>query len=394
LSRTTILKFFPGFVKEPDLFPGIHWRRNFFSITADYSGDRTFADGTSNSVVETVDAATTTTTVDALPSASAYGQTLHLTAFVAVNLPGRGPVSGAVTFLDGATTLGTASVGPDGFARLNVAGLTVGRHSITASFGGGLQGDYAPSVSTGDTVRVGKGITATTLTISAHPAVVDQSVTFTAQVSAPLISVANSSDVTPPSGRVKFLVDGVVVGSSFIDSTGKATFNTSIATLGRHAIDAVYQGDANYLGSTSSLHVERVIPAIPGTATGNGGIDKGADTFNFSVQAAYDSDGNLAFGGNLTFVDTENGDTFTSTAINSLVIGPNGNAANFSGLATLNGSGTYHFDVTLDDSNLTPHAPGRFEIEIAGPKGYRFSAEGLLDPGGSIVITPTTVAAS
>ncbi|MGA2256621.1 MAG: Ig-like domain-containing protein, partial [Thermoguttaceae bacterium] len=292
------------------------------TITADYSGDRKFAEGTSNSVVEAVNAATTTTTVDALPSTSSYGRTLHLTAFVAVDLPGRGPLSGTVTFLDGTTSLGTASVGPGGFATLNVAGLAVGSHSITASFDGDSQGDYAPSVSEADIVRVGKGVTATALTISAHPTVVGQSVTFTAQVSTPLIPAANASDVTPPSGEVNFLVDGVVVGSGPLDSTGKATFSTSALTLGRHAIYAVYQGDANYIRSASALHVERVVPATAGIATGNGSIHDGVDKFNFSVQAAYDADNDLVFSGNLTFIDTTNGDTFTSTAINSLVIGP------------------------------------------------------------------------
>jgi len=363
------------------------------TITVDYSGDRKFAEGTSNSVVETVDVATTTTTVDALPSVSACGEPVYMTAFVAVKLPGRGPLSGTVTFLDGTTTLGTASVGPEGFANLKVAGLAVGSHSITASYGGDLQGDFAPSVSKADIIRVGKGITATDLTISSHPAVLGQSVTFTAQVSTRLIPSANLKDVTPPSGKVNFLVDGVVVGYDSIDSTGKATFSTSALKLGRHAIVAVYQGDADYIRSTSSLHVERVIPATPGTATGNGSIDKGADTFSFSVQATYDNTGNLVFGGSLTFVDTAAGNTFASTAINSLVIGPDGHVANFSGVATLSGSGIYHLHVTVDATDETPGSPGRFEIKIVGPKDYEFSAEGLLDPGGRVVIAPATSAA-
>jgi hypothetical protein len=362
------------------------------TISVDYSGDRQFASNTSNPVVESVNAAKTTTTVDALPLVSTYGQTVHLTAFVAVDLPGRGSLSGTVTFLDGTTTLGTAPVGPGGFADLKVAGLAVGSHSITASYGGDLAGDYAPSVSKVDAVRVVKGDTATSLTISAHPIVVGQAVTFTAQVSTPLIPVANDSDVTPPSGTVTFFVDGAAVGTGTLDSTGKATFSTSSLTLGRHAVVAIYDGNTDYARSSSSIHIERVIPATPGTATGNGSIENGADTFNFSVQAAY-TNGVLGFSGNLTFTDTTNGDTFASTAINSLVIGPEGHEAHLSGVATLNGSGEYHFYVTIDEATGTSGSPGSFEIHIEGPNGFKLAAEGLVNSSGSIVITPTTVTA-
>ena len=111
-----------------------------------------------------------------------------------------------------------------------------------------------------------------------------QAVTFSAQVSVPNEAGGN---VTPPSGQVSFLEDGVVVASSTIDSTGKATFTTSSLALGGHAIMAVYQGDSNFGTSTSSILAEHVIKATPGTAQGSGSIKNGTGSFSFTATAAY-----------------------------------------------------------------------------------------------------------
>ncbi|MBI5089474.1 MAG: Ig-like domain repeat protein, partial [Actinobacteria bacterium] len=69
------------------------------------------------------------------PNPAVSGQPVTLTATVAVVAPGGGPLTGSVTFFDGATSLGSAPV-TDGSAALAVSDLASGSHSITATYSG------------------------------------------------------------------------------------------------------------------------------------------------------------------------------------------------------------------------------------------------------------------
>jgi hypothetical protein len=93
-----------------------------------------------------VNKAATATTVSSSPNPSLAGQTVTFTATVIAVAPGIGTPSGTVTFKDGATTLGSATLDATGKATLAVALLaastptvssaTAGTHSITAVYGG------------------------------------------------------------------------------------------------------------------------------------------------------------------------------------------------------------------------------------------------------------------
>ncbi len=72
------------------------------------------------------------------PDPSVYGQTVTLTATVAAVLPAVATPTGTVTFLDGATTIGTASVS-GGTATLTISTLAAANHSITATYSGDSQ---------------------------------------------------------------------------------------------------------------------------------------------------------------------------------------------------------------------------------------------------------------
>jgi len=62
---------------------------------------------------------------------------------------GSGVPTGAVTFMDGTTTLGSASLDPGGQATLTTSSLAVGTHSITAVYGGdgSFNGSTSPALS-------------------------------------------------------------------------------------------------------------------------------------------------------------------------------------------------------------------------------------------------------
>jgi hypothetical protein len=82
----------------------------------------------------------TTTTLNALPPIR-MGRSVTLLATVTANAPGSNAINGAVTFLDGASQLGTVNL-VNGMASLTTSALTLGRHPITARYNGFTQGDF------------------------------------------------------------------------------------------------------------------------------------------------------------------------------------------------------------------------------------------------------------
>jgi hypothetical protein len=92
------------------------------------------------------------TQLTANPNSIVVGQSVKLCATVAGAVSGTGTPTGTVTFLEGTTTLGTGTLSNGGVC-ISVSGLSLGTHSITASYGGDSQFD--PSVSSPVTVTVG-----------------------------------------------------------------------------------------------------------------------------------------------------------------------------------------------------------------------------------------------
>ena len=122
--------------------------------------------------------------LDALSSSvnpSVNGQSVTFTATVTAAAPGSGTPTSSVTFMDGSTALGSATLG-SGKASFKTTSLAVGSQAITAVYGG--DGNFTTSTSTALTQTVQEDTTATKLTSSVNPSVFGQSVTFTATVEA------------------------------------------------------------------------------------------------------------------------------------------------------------------------------------------------------------------
>src|SRR5262249_37621680 len=106
------------------------------TINAQYSGDGNFS-VSSGTLSYSIGKAGSTSVLAAAPAGpSTYGQAVTLTATITPVAPGSGVRTGTVTFLDGATPIGTGSVGAGGVATLIVSSLTGGAHSLTAQYGG------------------------------------------------------------------------------------------------------------------------------------------------------------------------------------------------------------------------------------------------------------------
>ena len=121
------------------------------TITAVYDGDGSFNPSTSPPLTQTVNKGATTTAVTAAPNPSVFGQSVTLTATVAVTAPAAGTLTGTVTFKDGATTLGSGPVSGT-TATFATSALTVGSHSITATYDGSAS--FNTSTSTAITLQV------------------------------------------------------------------------------------------------------------------------------------------------------------------------------------------------------------------------------------------------
>jgi Bacterial Ig-like domain (group 3)/MBG domain (YGX type) len=124
----------------------------------------------------------------------------------------------------------------------------VGGYTITAAQGSLAATNYSFGFVNG-TLTVTQALTTTTVTSSSNPAG-PGNVIFTATVvpNPPGAGVAAT-------GTVNFYDGAALLGPGVL-SSGQATYNTSSLTSGNHDITAVYDGDSNYVGSTSPIYTQ------------------------------------------------------------------------------------------------------------------------------------------
>ena len=228
------------------------------SLTAAYSGAGNFLASTSAAVAQTVNPGSTTTTLTSTPNPSGFGQAVTLSATVSAVAPAVGVPAGTVTFRDGLTVLGTATL-VNGRASLSISTLAVGSHPLTAAYGGSAT--FAASTSAAVNQVVNAGNSTTSLTATPNPSITGQAVTLTATVSA----VAPATGV--PTGTVTFR-DGVTVLGTATLVNGSASISTSTLAVGSHPLTAAYGGSATFAASTSATVTQVVnAPGVAATTT-------------------------------------------------------------------------------------------------------------------------------
>ncbi|MFD5393521.1 beta strand repeat-containing protein, partial [Streptomyces sp. NPDC127097] len=216
-----------------------------YTVTARYSGDANFS-SSAGTDSQTVDPASTLTTVAAAPDPSVVGQPVDFTATVTPVAPGAGVPAGAVTFDFGDGTPPTPISLSDGVARVTHTFTAAGGpYTVAALYEGN---DSFSSASGGDTQTVGRCATTTSVVSSPDPTVVGQLTTVTASVA----SVAPGTGA--PSGTVTFnfgdgsptltapVSEGLAVVTHAYGSTAGSPF----------AITAAYDGDVNFTSSSGS----------------------------------------------------------------------------------------------------------------------------------------------
>ena len=242
---------------------------------------------------EVVNQNSTTTALTADPNPTVFGQPVTFTATVTVVVPGAGTPTGTVDFLDGATKLGTGTLS-GGVATFRISTLSVGTHSITASYGGDTNELTSTGTLTGgQTVNQSQTTTSVSTVLTDNGAVVPfgQSVTLTATVTADAPSTA------VPTGTVDFFDGATNLGTRTLNA-GTATFTTSKLAPGVHqSIKAVYSGDGTtFAGSTAALEQISIIIPVAGTGIAGFGGDGGPAKLAMLNQpegVAVDASGNL-----------------------------------------------------------------------------------------------------
>jgi parallel beta-helix repeat protein len=327
------------------------------NITADYSGDANFLPSDSPDFLQTVDRASTTTTVTSAPNPSLVGQSVTFTATVMAAAPGAGTPTGTVDFFDDGTSLGAGTLTSPGVWTFSTAALAVGAHpDITADYSG--DANFVATDSPNFLQTVDKASAAVTLTSAPNPSTFGQSVTFTATVAA----VAPGAGL--PTGTVTFFDDATSLGTGTLVCPGVWTFSTAALAAGAHPdITADYSGDANFVAADSPNFLQTVGQASTTatvTSAPNPSIFGQSLTFTATVGAVAPGAGTPT--GTVTFFDgatslgtgtlTSPGVWTLSTA--ALAAGSHPDiTADYSGDANFVSSDSPHFLQTVDAASTT-----------------------------------------
>ncbi len=233
------------------------------SITASYSGDSKFIGSVSSALSLVVQNADTTTSLTAAPAAANINQSVSLTATVASGSPSL--ITGTMTFMDGSTQIGNASVNSNGVAVFSTIALTAGTHSLTAVYSG--DSNFNGSTSGAQTVIVSaSGFSLSSSALSPASVVAGASAHST-------ITITPVGGFNPSSVNLTCSVSPVVtpaVGCSIADISVSAGAGSATLTLTTSGSSTVASGSAG----RGMLALALLIPGLFICGAGMGGTNR------------------------------------------------------------------------------------------------------------------------
>ena len=294
------------------------------SLTAVYSGDTNYNQSTSTDRSLTITQATPAIMLASSANPSTIGQSVTFTATVTPS-----EATGTVTFKNGATQLGSPVALSSGIATYTTGGsdLPLGNNAITAVYSGDSNDN--PGTSSVLTQVVNQTITTVVLTSSLNPSISGDAVTFTAAV-------------TPgtATGNVAFKDGSTTLGTGTL-SSGTATYTTSAMSTGSHSLTAVYAGDVNHYGCTSSTLTQTVnkITTTVNLASSSNPSTYGGSVIFTATMTPGSATGTVTFKDGGTTIGTGTIGSGTATySISSLTAGSHSITAVYSGDANCNTS--------------------------------------------------------
>ena len=297
-----------------------------YAVVAAYSGDSNYPSGESGVVPLQVFSATTTGLV-ASPNPVPAGQALALTATVQGS--GSTAPAGTVSFLNGSTSLGTATLNASGVATLSTASLAAGTYSLTAQYSGNASFLSCTSAAVSVTVNASTKTTNTSLTASPNPVTSGQALALTATVT--------GSGAT---GTVTFLNGPTPLGTATLNASGVATLSNASLGAGTYSLTAQYSGSTSFLSSTSAA-----VPVTVNTEAAT--IDR-----SFSLNVSGSTSQTVPSGGTAAYtLDVTPAVGTTLPAINFEVSGlPAGATATFSPQTIPEGNGATNSTLSIQTS--------------------------------------------
>jgi uncharacterized repeat protein (TIGR03803 family) len=259
----------------------------------------------------------TSTSLAVNPGSSTFGQKVTFTATV-TNLDTAASPVGTVSFLDGSTPIGSAYVsgGRAVFATTALAPNVA--HSVTAVyngstlFGKSTSGAVSPSVTPAPTNIL-------LADASGGPVAFGTPVTLTATVSIGDLAYA-------PGGAVTFYSGTTVLGRVALVKVGTAAPYRAVASLtttaipaGTNALTAVYAGATNFLGGTSNVRNQVILPAATATSLSSASAAVAAGTSATFTAVVTDTDTGMVPAGQVEFLDG-------STVLATLALNTHGQA--------------------------------------------------------------------
>ncbi|UWZ85845.1 family 43 glycosylhydrolase [Occallatibacter riparius] len=161
--------------------------------------------------------------------------------------------SGSVSFADGTTQLGKATLGADGKGAWSGT-FRAGTHMLTASFGGTPV--YAPSASTAASLSVTQPTAPSSIALVLSSAHLGQGLPLEI-----IATVTGGGSTTPaPTGTVTYTSGSISLGTATLDPTGVANFTSTLLPPGQNQITATYSGDSVYASSASAAAVVNIEP--------------------------------------------------------------------------------------------------------------------------------------
>ncbi len=253
------------------------------SITAVYNGDATYSSGqTSSAISQSVIGTTTASVVSSLPT-STYGNSVTFTATVTGT---GGTPAGTVSFMDGSTLLGTGTLNggsPD------TAVYTTTTTALNAGVGQSITAVY-----NGSTYFTTSTSPAITQTVNQAPTTMSINAPSVASGAPGSVTVTVSSGILLPTGNVDLSVDGGTPSIGGLTS-GVATFNVGILSVGSHSLSATYAAQGDFLASSAT-----------------GTLTVGLASSTTSVQSSLNPS---AYGNSVTFTATVTPSTATGTVM-------------------------------------------------------------------------------
>jgi hypothetical protein len=262
------------------------------NITATYMPTGPFA-ASSATCSEAVDALPTTSVLTVARATLTYGSPVTLTATVsAATLPGPSTPTGAVTFYNGASLIGTGTLS-GGVATLASVSLVGGSYSLTCIYGGSSV--YATSNCNSVPITVKAAPTALSLSSSNNPASFQSTVTFAARLTV-------NGQSAGAGNTIQFSIDGLSFNRT-TDSNGSATYTTVPLLPNSYPVTASFAATNNFLASSAAL--TEVITTAPTSISLTGTPNPGDLNQPVTLMATVSSQITppLAPTGSLTFYD-------------------------------------------------------------------------------------------